>query len=389
MNEREPFTIGIDATNLRAGGGVTHLIELLRMADPEKQGFKQVVVWGGKGTLSSIEERPWLMKVNPFLSDKGLLRRTMWQVGRLSSLAREAECDVLFVPGGSFVGAFRPIVTMSQNLLPFEMPEMLRFRWSLLTLKLFTLRFTQGRSFRKSDGVIFLSEYARNAVIEVTGNLGGRSCTVAHGLNPRFIREPRKQKDISAYTYQRPLKVIYVSAIDHYKHQWHVVEAIALLREQGMPVVLELIGPARKSALKRLKAKIDSIEGCQNWVHYLGSVDFNDLHHHYENADVGVFASSCENMPNILIEMMASGLPIACSNRGPMPEVLGRSGLYFDPEEPGQIADALHMLIKSVSMRKELAEGSFASAQEYSWLRCANETFEFIDTIAQGPYGSD
>ena len=35
-------------------------------------------------------------------------------------------------------------------------------------------------------------------------------------------------------------------------------------------------------------------------------------------------------MPNTLVEAMASGLPIACSDRGPMPEVLGDGGVLFD-----------------------------------------------------------
>ena len=126
MSELEPYTIGIDATNLRAGGGVTHLIELLRLANPEMHGFKRIVVWAGANTLGRIEDRPWLAKRNPAESEKGLLQRTFWQSRRLSEAAREEGCDVLFVPGGSYAGDFRPIVTMSQNLLPFEMPELLR-----------------------------------------------------------------------------------------------------------------------------------------------------------------------------------------------------------------------------------------------------------------------
>ena len=49
---------------------------------------------------------------------------------------------------------------------------------------------------------------------------------------------------------------------------------------------------------------------------------------------MGIFASSCESSSCVLIENMASGLPIACSNRGPMPEVLKDGGVYFDPEKP-------------------------------------------------------
>lgn len=67
--------LGIDAFNIRAGGGVTHLVELLRAADPLAHGFKQVVVWGGMATLAKIHDRDWLIKVNdPFL-DRALLYR--------------------------------------------------------------------------------------------------------------------------------------------------------------------------------------------------------------------------------------------------------------------------------------------------------------------------
>ena len=56
-------------------------------------------------------------------------------------------------------------------------------------------------------------------------------------------------------------------------------------------------------------------------------------------------------MPNILLEGMESGLPIACSNRNPMPEALGDAGVYFDPEIVDDIARALRELIDSHTLR--------------------------------------
>ena len=161
-----------------------------------------------------------------------------------------------------------------------------------------------------------------------------------------------------------------------------MVEAVALLRERGVPVVLDLVGPAYPPALKRLNGVIDRLDNSRKWVHYHGAIPFNELHHRYAEADLGLFASSCENLPNILIETMAAGLPIACSNRGPMPEVLGDAGLYFDPEQPQQIADILLKLIESPDLRAELAVKSFQRVQQYSWQRCADETFSFLAHIA-------
>ena len=147
--------LGIDAYNLRAGGGVTHLVALLRAADPLAQGFSQVIVWGGLLTLGQIEDRPWLVKCHQPLLDKSLPHRIFWQRFRLSKLARTADCDVLFVPGGSYAGDFHPVVSMSRNMLPFEWRELRRYGWSLTSLKLMLLRWTQSRTFRKRMGLFF------------------------------------------------------------------------------------------------------------------------------------------------------------------------------------------------------------------------------------------
>jgi glycosyltransferase involved in cell wall biosynthesis len=106
-----------------------------------------------------------------------------------------------------------------------------------------------------------------------------------------------------------------------------------------------------------------------------------ELHNIYKGAQLGVFASSCENMPNILLETMASGLPIACSNRGPMPEVLGDAGVYFDPEQPIEIYRAIKNLINNPQLRLEKSQASFHRAQQYSWDVCALETFSFLEQV--------
>ena len=370
--------LGIDASNLRAGGGVTHLVELLRAADPFAHGFSQVIIWGGQATLRQIEDRPWLLKRHQSLLEKGLIYRVFWQRFNLSKIARAAGCDVLFVPGGAYAGDFQPVVTMSRNLLPFEWRELHRYGLSLMMLKLLLLRWIQARSFRKADGLIFLTRYAQNTVMRVVKHIHGETTVIPHGINDRFVCLPGGQHDISQYSFDRPFRILYVSIVDMYKHQWHAAAAVAQLRESGLPVVLELAGPSYSPALKRLRQTLRDIDPAGEFVWYSGPVPHADLHAHYEKADLCLFASSCENMPNILLEGMASGLPIACSRRGPMPEVLGDAGVYFDPETPDDIARALRTLIESPELRERLAEKSSERIRIYSWTRCADETLEFL-----------
>jgi len=171
---------------------------------------------------------------------------------------------------------------------------------------------------------------------------------------------------------------VYVSTIDLYKHQWNVAEAVARLRKSGMPIELELVGSAYPPALRRLQEVTRRIDPDGQFIHYRGAEAYSNLPACYHRADLFVFASSCENMPNVLLEAMASGLPIACSKRGPMPDILGDAGDYFDPEQPEQIAQAMANLMGDTDRRRAAAEAAFERAQTYSWQRCADATLKFI-----------
>jgi glycosyltransferase involved in cell wall biosynthesis len=378
--------LGIDASNLRTGGGITHLVELLRAANPQAHAFGQVIVWSSAATLNKIEERNWLRKEHDSLLDRALPFRVYWQRFKLAKLAKAAGCDVLFVPGGSDASGFRPMITMSRNLLPFEWREMLRYGLSWLCLKFALLRFTQSRTFRKADGVIFLTQYARDAVLRVIGTLPGKTATIPHGVDSRFSCAPRSQKRPEAFSESNPCRLLYVSIVDVYKHQWHVAEAVARLRASGLPVTLDLVGPAYAPAIERLNETLQCVDPEARFIRYLGAVPHEQLHGLYAATDINMFASSCENMPNILLEGMASGLPIACSNRGPMPEVLGDAGVYFDPEQPDEIAEAIRVLIESSELRLEKAQTAFERAQQFSWARSADATFGFIARVCRAKW---
>jgi glycosyltransferase involved in cell wall biosynthesis len=375
--------LGIDASNLRDGGGVTHLIELLRVADPPAYGFSQVVVWGARPILDRIDSHSWLVKSRQPLLERRLPYRLFWQRFRLSKLARRSGCSLLFAPGGSYSGNFHPLATMSRNMLPFEWRELRRYGWSWIGLRLLLLRATQSRGFRGAEGLVFLTRYAQEIVTRTIKATTARTAIIPHGVDSRFACPPREQLPIGNYSAHRAFRILYVSIVDLYKHQWHVAEAVAQLRADGLPVLLELVGPTYLPASARLRKTLDRIDPAAEFVRHLGSVPHDQLHTHYAGADLCVFASSCENMPNILLEGMASGLPIACSNRGPMPEVLGDTGTYFDPEAPKDIARALRELIESPGLRTKLAHASYERVQRYSWRRCAEETFSFLAEIAR------
>lgn len=373
--------IGIDGTSLRSGGSLTHIGELLTAARPEEHGVTHVIVWAGTEVLERLPSRPWLEAMHEPALDGPLPKRVLWQQTKLARRARRAACDLLFVPGGTYLGDFRPFVTMSRNMLPFDTAQMRLYGVSPMFLKFLLLRYGQKATVRNAGGTIFLHEYARSRVIDAVQELSGRETIIPHGISGRFRRAPRVQKPLGAYSKERPFKLLYVSTVDAYKHQWLVAEAVAVLVELGYPVTLELVGPAHHASIGRLKSAIRRL-GAEEYVDYRGVVPYFELPQAYAGSDAFVFASTCENLPNCLLEAMNAGLPIACSDRPPMPHILGDGGVYFDANDPASIVRALEHLITSPEAREKYAAAAWERAREYTWERCAEETFSFLRAIA-------
>jgi glycosyltransferase involved in cell wall biosynthesis len=374
--------IGIDASNLRSGGGLTHLAALVAHADALEAGIERVVVWGPRATLDRLGEQPWLVKAACPELDGSPAARMSWRRRSLPALAR-AECDILFAPGGLCTNRFHPVVTMSRNMLPFQWREMARYGPSTMLARLALLRVLQQRSLRTADGVIFLSQFAANAVTRATGPRPGKTAVIPHGVAERFFKAPRPQRALSDYSAARPMRLLYTSIVDVYKHQWHIAAAVAQLRREGLPLTIEFVGDSYPQAGRRLTRALRRHDPQGKFISLTGPVDHSVLPDRYHAADAFVFASSCENLPNILLEAMASGLPIACSCRGPMPEVLGAGGLYFDPLRPSEIADTLRQLVADVAARSRLAAEAYDRARQFSWTSCAQATFRFLSEVLE------
>jgi glycosyltransferase involved in cell wall biosynthesis len=207
---------------------------------------------------------------------------------------------------------------------------------------------------------------------------------IPHGVDGRFFAPAHTARPAPGAS-AAPLEIVYVSIIDLYKHQDQVARAVTALAARGHRLRLTLIGPAYPPALRRLERVLSEVDPRGEVVRYLGPMAHSEIHAAYARADIGVFASSCENMPNILLEQMAAGLPIACSNRGPMPGILEDGGVFFDPEDADSIGAALLALAQDPDLRTAKARRAQEIARGYSWSRCADETFEFLRRIAMAP----
>lgn len=378
-NNAKSVIVGINACRARSGGAVAHLVGILKEVDPAQFGIRDVHVWSYSGLLAVLPEAPWLIKHAPTELERSLLHQLCWERFSLPSELRKADCSILLNVDAGSVCRFRPAVTMSRDMLSYEPGVIERYGFSKARLRLIVLRYVQNASLKAADGAVFLTRYAARVIQRSCGSLPNIAY-IPHGVGSAFqaIRPAHNWPTAE----ERPIRCLYISNTAPYKHQWNVVKAVAQLRQRGFDLQLELVGGGDGKAQAQLEAQIAVSDPTRAFVTQREFVPQQALPGYLAKADLFVFASSCENMPNTVVEAMAAGLPIACSNRGPMPEVLEDGGVYFDPENPDSIAATIEDLITDHSKRARLAVRAKELSRHYSWSRCAHETFSFVAKTA-------
>ena len=289
-------TLGIDCTNIKIGGGFTHIIEILKYFKPTNNNFYKIIVWGSPDILNNIKDESWIIKINPFKNPKpSQINVLFWQTFKLSNSARLHNCDMLFIPGGIFSGNFRPFISMSQNMLPFDNHEINRYGFSFSSFKLYLIKYFQISTFKNSTGIIFLSNYAYSIISHYLNIKGVNFKIIPHGIDERFHLNFKKQLSIDSYTNNNPYKLSYVSAVLMYKHQWAVIKAVAHIRNKfKWNITLDLVGPSLPVPYKKMISAINKYDKYNKWVFYHGNVPYIKLHDYYHSANLCIFANNID-----------------------------------------------------------------------------------------------
>lgn len=376
--------LGINASRARSGGAKSHLIGILSSVNPSSFGFKEIHVWSYKDLLKSLPNKSWLVKHVVKEADKSILNQIWWEYRSLPIELNKKNCDILLNVDAGSVCQFKPYVTMSRDMLSYEPGQMNKYGYTFSFLRLIAIKYIQNSSLKNSTGAIFLTRYAAR-IIQQSSGLIKNIAFIPHGVSDKFrVKAARK---VFPKKKDRSIRCLYVSNIAPYKNQWHVIRATKILRDKGFNLELTLtcggFDDGHEASMDLLKKELIISDPSNTFVKIIGFVNQDKLPNLFKKADIFIFASSCENMPNTLIEAMSSGLPIACSNKGPMPEILKNAGAYFDPENPKMIARAMKKLITDEKFRLKVAEESLILSKMYSWKRCSEETFTFINKVAK------
>lgn len=369
----------IEASNIRMGGGVTHITNLLKYH--EFSNFESIKVYGNTKVLSMIPDADKIHKVShPYLNST-LFKILLWKLFVFKPLLKQYKNDLIYVPAGNLLGKHKPELTviMYRNMLPFSTDEIKKFSSIFTRLKFYFLRQLKSKTFKKAFNIIFISKYAK-LKLQQDLNLTDKNFTIInHGVSDFFRNNP------IARTPQEKgkLTLVYVSNFLPYKNQLPLVIALKEVVEKGYNIHLRLIGNTKSTYFKNVFEFVNNWEKSPEYVTLEHSLSQTELSNIYKQSDGFVFASSCENMPNILIEAMSAGLPILCSNRMPNPEFLSKDYPFlFDPEDISDIIENVIKFIQQGALRKEIASENYRLAHNYTWEKCALNTFNYLNYLS-------
>lgn len=360
----------VNAFSARLGGGRTYLLNLFAHM-PNFSGL-EILVFAPKDL--DLPAHPSIRRIETAWPTENPILRTFWEKLILPRVLKAENADVLFCPGG-VVSTVPPkgckVATMFRNMIPFDSRVQQNIPWGLQRIRVWLLNRVMLKSMSNADLTIFISDYARGVIESLTKVKN--AVTIPHGISSVFRTHGKvipRPDFISASEY-----ILYVSRFDVYKHHFEVVSAYGKLSQELRDrFSLILVGETNMPEAERVKSLVKDL-GLNGRVLLLGAIPYHGLPPLYHHAYLNLFASSCENCPNILLEALASGRPMICSDVMPMPEFGAEAALYFSPFDSENICSILSKALSSPEVLSDLSVAAIRQSEKFDWADTCKKTW--------------
>lgn len=238
-------------------------------------------------------------------------------------------------------------------------------------------RLNYAGSTRVADAVVTVSEFSRQTIVE-QHHVNPEKVFVAYHASDETFHESVSVKDIECMGL--PERFVFYPA-NHWQHKNHdaLLRAICLLRdEESVSIPLVLTGHPGENCYP-LNQQIAEY-GLENLVQYVGYVSADMMHQLYQQATLLCFPSLFEGFGMPVLEGMASGCPVACSNTTSLPEVVGDAAITFNPTDCRDIARAIMSIWNKETLRAELIRKGRQRARQFTTIKMATahmQAFEY------------
>ncbi len=345
--------IGINALYLIPGGvgGTETYLRCLVAAMERRASGHEILVFTNRetGRLGHhCEVLPVRARIRPW--------RILYEQLALPFVLRRSGVDVVLNPGFTApLPATVPQVTVFHDLQHKRHPEF--FRWFDLPF----WRLLLWASARRSARLIAVSEATRQDLIRYYGR---DAAVVPHGVEEEFFSLAARREPADY--------LLYPSTTHPHKNHERLLRVFARLRRlwPGLRLVLTGVAGFADARVRQLirEMELDTAVECRGWVTRAELLEL------YRRALGFVYPSLFEGFGMPVLEAMAAGVPLACSDIEPLRWLAGGCALLFDPrDEEAMLAALVRML------RGEAPGNGPERAREFTWERAAETTLAVLE----------
>jgi glycosyltransferase involved in cell wall biosynthesis len=296
--------------------------------------------------------------------------RVEWVRGEqllLPGLAERAGCDLVHSLASTAParGPFRRVVTI-HDLNYLMVPD------AHFGLRGLGMRVLVPLAARSSHRILADSQATRDDLVARLGVPSGKVDVVALGLGQPAGAVPTPEAELrERLSLGRRAVVLSLSAKRPHKNLEGLLDALARIPAERRPVAVLPGYPTPHEAVLRERAARLGVEGD---VRFEGWTSAEDVEGLFALAGCFVFPSLYEGFGLPVLEAMARGVPVACSDRSSLPEVAGDAALLFDPSDPAAIAAAVEALLGDPDEAARRVAAGRARAARFTWEGTARAT---------------
>ncbi|MFC1831696.1 glycosyltransferase family 4 protein [Thermodesulfobacteriota bacterium] len=202
--------------------------------------------------------------------------------------------------------------------------------------------------------VVAISHYAASQIMRVAAPEHWKKIEVVRlGIAPDSL----KTRSLHDHDAGKPYELLTVGRLAHVKAQLVLLNVLERLRERSIAARLTLVGegPLRPALEKEVQAR-----GLGELVELTGALNFEQVIHHFHNADIFVLPSFAEGVPVVLMEAMAMRLPCVSTWVNGIPELImdGHEGLLTAPADVDGLVDRIEYLINNPEKQVQIVHSA-------------------------------
>jgi len=296
--------------------------------------------------------------------------RVLWTFTRLPRFCARAYDLVLCATPAAPVGVPIPVIAVIHDLTPLVMNRYHRLKDKL--------PFWVGiQSLRWAAAVVTVSENTKRDLIARFPKLMSSAVQVIYEgpcVTPTA--------DAAEFARQFMPYILYVGGHAPHKNVPRLIAAFARLRIiEGLKLVI--VGWGKPSLVARTRAAVRLHQLADRVILLSNDLTNAQLSSLYRNCQLFVYPSLYEGFGLPVLEAMAHGAPVACSNTSSLPEVGGAAVRYFNPHSVTDIASKLKKLLTDESLRLRLSQAGLAQAARFSWEETAQRLLRVTTALAR------